>query len=246
VTPAPTGDVSVTIPVTGSDGNKVIVTEIPEVTNEGALAQLEAIGLEVSIVDGEIVIDGTAVDIGTVELVVVLANGETETITFTVDPIGEAGTKTNTTPSAWTGSLASAGSGAYTFTVYVPIDLVADEISKAKDVDATLVGGSKSGAVTITTQKSGEPGRGAGENAFVKITGATTDPDNVAVTAVTYRVGIHKYTQAMNVKLADTAVTSEPETPASPSGSGGSSGCDAGAGSALLLLAGLALAKKKR
>jgi hypothetical protein len=154
-------------------------------------------------------------------------------VTFTVDPILEQDTKTNTTPSEWTGSIIPSGSGVYTFTVFVPIDLTADEISKVQDVDAMLVGGSKSGAVIITTRKSDEPGRGAGESAFVRITGTTSTPDDVAVTSVTYRIGIHKYTQDMNVKLADTAVTASGGSEPAPSTSGGG-GYDAGAGSAAL------------
>jgi hypothetical protein len=83
---------------------------------------------------------------------------------------------------------------------------------------------------------------------LVKITGTTDDPDNVVVTEVTYRVGIHKYTQDMSVKLAETAVTRAPEAPASQTGTGGggSSGCDAGAGAALILAAGFAAARKRK
>jgi hypothetical protein len=82
---------------------------------------------------------------------------------------------------------------------------------------------------------------------LVKITGTTDDPDNVVVTEVTYRVGIHKYTQNMSVKLAETAVTRAPETAASQQeNGGGSGGCDAGAGAALILAAGFAAARKRR
>jgi hypothetical protein len=233
VVPEPNGGVNVKITVTDSDGVKIIVSEIPPALNEDALRELEDMGLNVTIDDGEIVIEGAAVDIGTVELVVVLGNGETKTVTFTVDPILERDTKTNKTPSEWTGSIIPSGSGVYTFTVFVPIDLTADEISRVEDVDAVVGGGVKTG-VSITTRKSDEPGRGAGESAFVRITGTTENPDDVAVTSVTYRIGIHKYTQEMNVKLADTAVTTSGGSEPAPSTSSGGGGCDAGAGSAAL------------
>ena len=233
-----------TIPVV-SGGEKLVVEDIPETENASALQKLEEMGLTATVSSGgEVVISGEAVDIGTVTLTVLLENGETATVTFTVSPIEETATTADTTASNWTGSLEESqgadGAVSYAFTVYAPIALTGDEISKAKDVDATIVGGTRSGAVTITSQKAGA-GRGAGENAFVKISGTTSDPAGVTITGVTYRVGIRKYTQAMNVKLTDTAVTSTASSSGGSSGSGG--GCDAGLSFPLLALFGFIAAK---
>ena len=243
-TPEPSGKVDKTIPVV-SGGEKLVVEDIPETENASALQKLEEMGLTATVSSGgEVVISGEAVDIGTVTLTVLLENGETATVTFTVSPIEETATTADTTASNWTGSLEESqgadGAVSYAFTVYAPIALTGDEISKAKDVDATIVGGTRSGAVTITSQKAGA-GRGAGENAFVKISGTTSDPAGVTITGVTYRVGIRKYTQAMNVKLTDTAVTSTASSSGGSSGSGG--GCDAGLSFPLLALFGFIAAK---
>jgi predicted outer membrane repeat protein len=244
-TPSPSGTVEESIQVTGTDGKKLIVEEIPESENAPALQKLKEMGLSADVVGGEVVIKGEAVDIGTVTLTVTLENGETATVTFTVSPIEETTTKADTTASNWTGSLTESqsadGSAVYSFTVFVPIDLTGDEISKAADVNATISGVTSGGVVSITSQKTGY-GRGDGEGAFVKISGTTTDPAGVAITGVTYRIGIRKYSQAMNVKLADIPDLAAAEA-GDGSGSSSGGGCDAGLGFSLIATAGLALAK---
>jgi predicted outer membrane repeat protein len=246
VTPSPSGRVDTAIPVI-SGGEKLIVEDIPAADNASALEKLEKMGLAAGVENGEVIISGEAVDIGTVTLAVVLENGETATVTFSVSPIEETAANADTTASNWTGSLEESqdadGAASYAFIVYVPISLTSDEISSAADVDATIVGGTRSGAVTITTQKTGAGGgRGAGESAFVRIPGTTSDPAGVTITGVTYRVGIRKYSQAMSVKLSDTAVTST-VSPSQSGGSSGGGGCDVGLSFPLLLLVGFIAAR---
>jgi hypothetical protein len=67
----------------------------------------------------------------------------------------------------------------------------------------------------------------------VKVNGTAPDPAQATVTGVKYRIGIHQYSQPLNVKLSETALSGA----GLAGGSSGGGSCDTGA----LGLIGLAL-----
>jgi hypothetical protein len=269
VTPGSDGSVNVTVPVKDENGNTVNIVEIQDnADNEAALSRLEEIGLTAEVSGGALVIDGTAVDIGTVTLDVVLSDGETTTVTFTVNPLPAVATASvSAIPSQWTGNLSTTASGS-AFTIYVPVNLTASEAALITRGVSTSVNVTFSGPVTSHSEKlvvsaasaSSKKLAASAEGSYIEITGSTTDADAVTADKVTYRVGIHQYQQTLGVALSSANLEREtdddddddnnPPTDNDPptddddpssDGTGKSSGggCDAGFGA--FSFAGLAL-----
>jgi polygalacturonase len=247
VTPGSDGSVSVTIPATDADGNTVAIIQIPEAgENAAALAKLEAIGLAAELVDGELLVSGTAEDIGTVTLEVVLSNGETTEVTFTVDPLPAVpGTALDTTPQNWSGTL-SESAGGYSFTIYVPVSLTESETAAidrgiSSSASMTFTGPVDSHSEKLHASSSGRALRTLATNptgAYIESNGTTPDPDAVTADKATYRIGIRQYEQPLGVKLASANLDRQgvddtgDETPVDDD----SSGCNAGFGSGALAL----------
>lgn len=236
-TPQNDGTVSATVPLQDAAGNKATATAIPETTeNAAALEQLEKMGLTAEVVGGQLVVSGTATDIGIVELTVEVeasdGGKETVTVQVTVAPVQHASAPdVDAKPTSWTGTVTDEG-----FTLYIPFIAtgpVSDLSISASN--ATLA------PVTIVTSREATDraatgGRGAGER-WIKVTGTAADLSEARIIGVSYRLGIHRYTQALNVKPSDTGVTDK-TTDQSVDTNGGGSGCNTGVGlSALILLA---------
>lgn len=243
----PNGELDITIPVTDTDGNTLTVVEITETENNAAaLNALLDMGLFADVVNSALSISGTAVDIGTVTLEVAARNAqgvlETTTVTVLITPIlRHTDTKVDDEPGTWTGELTVAedenGARTYTFVLYVPVEITQADAQRAQDVDATLNGGTLSNAAFTPART--DIARGA-DAQYIQVTGTTSDPDGVYVSEITYRLGVHKYIQAMQVKLSDTDITDKTGGGAG----GGSSGCAAGTG-VMALLSLLLLWKRK-
>jgi hypothetical protein len=258
-TPATGGWIESNIVVTDSGGNKLPVVGIPDSTdNSVAKQQLADIGLNVKVLNGEVVISGTATDIGAVVLTVLLNDGRTTTVTFEVKPIEHNDAPAlNNNQQSWTGTvvewISQMGTRIHRFTLFIPLSLTNEEIFNVKDVDATISGGTLQQSPTIVTTRGAL--REAGESgAYIKITGTTSNPANVIIESISYRLGIDRYTKHVSVPLITADLEYSSGSGTIPGGSetsngagGGGGGCNAGfAGFAVLLMAGLSLITKQR
>lgn len=252
VTPADDGTVDEQITVTDTSGNAITVTDIPETpANTAAETTLGNMGLSIRVENGKVVVSGTAVDIGDVTFTVnvVGANGKagTTTVRIQLHPIlHDTGPAVDTFPSGWNGSMSTttddSGNKLYTFTLFVPLDIAAHEATLLREVGATANNARVTGTEAVDAVER-QVAKGA-ENAvkYVKITGETDTPDNARITSVTYRLGIHRYTQQTDVVLADTGAVPDDE----PLSSSSSSGCDAGAAGILALFACALIARGRK
>jgi Synergist-CTERM protein sorting domain-containing protein len=75
--------VNFTVTILGDDGNPISADKVDVASN----ARLSSdFGLRAEIVDGRVVIRGTATNAGIVKILVILVNNETRTIMFRIDP----------------------------------------------------------------------------------------------------------------------------------------------------------------
>jgi hypothetical protein len=261
-TPSQNGVIERTIGFTDSKGLSVPVVEWADTDRtDAALQKLQDMGLEAEIVNGKIVIGGTATDIGTVVLDVVLDNGETTTVTFEVKPIEhDSAPAIDTNPSRWSGTVAETANaeGLRAFTVHVPLDMTESEASQAADESAKAENGDVKSAKITVGDIAALAKKSAANDVFVRIAGTAADPKAVTIREIAYRIGIHRYTQQLNAKLSDVPLspvppTDDPDTPddtpdETSDGSGG--GCESGSGTAMglagLLLAGFMIRKRTK
>lgn len=241
--PQDDGTLSAAVPLQGADGNEAKPTGIPTTENSSALKQLESMGLSAAIVNGELVISGTATDIGNVKLTVEIENAdgkkETVTVQVTVSPVSHNNApNVDTTPGNWTGKITNGD-----FVLYIPITVsgtIHDLLVTASNGTVTSLTVTSSREVTSYAT---DAGRGA--STWIKVTGTTSDPSAVRIKSVSYRSGIHKYTQSLNVSLGQTnAVDATTNQSVDSTGDGGGGGCDAGL--ALAACGALALSRRRR
>jgi Synergist-CTERM protein sorting domain-containing protein len=255
--PTPGGPVTDVIGTPNADGTfeakTAVVTEsgdpVTSVVIDSASPEttaLAAIGLSVEYAGGEIVVSGTATDIGEFLIPITVNGTEEQTVRVVINaiPHDDAVIADTATKAAWPTELATSGSDTL-FVTYLPTNLTAEQAAAAVDLRAAGVGLS-SVTVTIEPPESLVLGRGAGE-VYFKASGRVTDYATAAIDTVSYRIGINRYTQAANVKLSETLVTDNRTEPTDPTPSSGSSGCDAGFGAFALLAAaaGAVLLRKK-
>jgi hypothetical protein len=229
------GGISLTATITTSSGAPV--TSVAFDTGATAVINdLNAIGVDnVEIVGATVVITGAALtDIGEYSIPILVNGTEKQTVKVTIDPRENTTDAIDTTAQNWKGTYDDEDSS---FELYIPTDVTTDQARNAENVDASYVGLSVSSIAFDTTTVSA---RGA-DGVNIKVTGNIADETTAAITAVTYRIGIDRYTQSMNVRLIDTDWT---ETNGPGNGGGG---CDAGFGafSLLAVLGGAALLRRK-
>jgi hypothetical protein len=176
-------------------------------------------------------------------------------VTFEVKPIEQnSAPALETNPSRWSGTVSETANpdGTRTFTANAPLNITEAEAAQAADerVEATnatvqsakITAGNVAATADLTAAASG---------AFMKIVGTTANPDAVTITEISYRIGIRRYTQKVDVKLSDVLLEpndDEPDDSADPDDNGGGGGCDAGTGMlglGLFALAASSLAAKQ-
>ncbi|MDR1021416.1 MAG: hypothetical protein LBL73_11705 [Synergistaceae bacterium] len=224
-TPAADGTFEATATITAESGAPA--TSVAVDTTAAVIAQLSAIGLEVTVAGNEVTVSGTATDIGVFDIPVTVNGTESQIVRVTIEAIEHTDAVfVDTAPGAlpdWQTELTTSGSSTL-FVTYVPTDLTAD-VSEVKDLRAAGTGISVTGVEIENPLLRG--GRGAGEKRF-KVSGTVTDYGTAEIGTISYRVGINRYTQSANVRLSSTSVTDN-RTEATGGGSSGG-GCDAGFG----------------
>jgi hypothetical protein len=228
-TPASDGTFETKARITTESGAPATSVAVDE--DAADVAKLKGIGLEVTVVGGEVTISGKANDIGVFDIPITVNGTEAQTVRVEIKPIEHTDeTFVDTAPaalSAWKTELTTSGSDTL-FEAYIPTSLTADAVS-----DASVTGTGISGTKVTLVGSASISGRGAGEKYF-KVTGVVSDYAAATIKEISYRIGINKYIQTADVKLSATDVNDKREE--EPTGGKGG-GCDAGAGLAGLLAA---------
>jgi hypothetical protein len=225
VVPDVNGSVNVEVSVKNSSGSEVAVTDIID----QELIKKLGTDLQAAIVDGKVVISGTAEYIGTVALDVKVAGGETTTLTFTVEPIELDDTEViETTPIDWTGTLVETlepdGTTKCSFAVYVPLYLRGNEVETAIKTDYASALIRPIGEMPARVIRAGDKPQATAKAslgtpannyhrasfeplAYMEITGSSPGSGReIVVESVSYTVGIYRYSKSVNMNISDTSV----------------------------------------
>jgi Synergist-CTERM protein sorting domain-containing protein len=247
------------ITVKDKSGNPVKITDIiNSVKNAAELDKLNNMGLSANVNkdDGTLVVSGTAVDVGLVEIEVNLEGGAKVTIELTVLPLESVGippSVLNTeNPETWTGTVAGSKNpdGTLGFTLNIPLALSDLELAALRDgkisteAFVNLTSG-KTDEAHLTLDKLKTRGETWVENAYIVTRGETPDIAKDSVDRIGYRIGIHQYDQkSVNVPLIKTGLKGN--AGGGVGRSKGSGGCNAGLGAGVLLCAALATALRRK
>lgn len=233
--PSADGSLRAVIVVRDTNGGIMDITEIaPGADNDAAMEALKNMGLSAAVANNEVVISGTAADIGTVVLHLSVAGSAAPVpVVFTVLPIEcSAAPVICADPAAWEALLWD-----YGFQLFIPMNLPAEDAARVADVSVSVAGASIGSVGIELKEQGGRSGipRAIGEGRVgIKIAGTTGDPNAVIITGVAYRIGIRRYTQDLDVKLTDASIAGGLD--ASVSG-----GCAAGGFAVVFLVIGAAL-----
>jgi hypothetical protein len=261
VSTVPSGDgkVHVSLPVHVPEGKTVTKVQIDE--DSSGLERLEEIGLTATVdALNNVVIDGMATDIGTfvIPVTITLSDGSllTESVTVTVEAvenITETAVDLSETKRTITSTLSTNSDNSVSVVLTCPLDIGANNPSAVKDLavqasDMTI----ENAALSTSLASSVVNIRGVG-SPILTAAGRTTAIDSAKITGVTYRFGVNRYTQKLDLSIVrDTNVVDNRTTPEKPGdetdnvtgNSGG--GCSEGLPVWAILLAFLGVVRKLR
>ena len=207
-------------------GTVVELKDIPRVASVTDQASLNTVGVEATVENGRVVLNGEPKDVGTFTITVTLPDGTQKQVQIT---IAEAAKSVETlvapdkSKADWTVEY-SGSSEAPSFVMWLPVTVDSRE-GFTEQPTVTFEGASGTASIVEGS------GRGASTK-WLKISGTVSDRAKAAVKSVQYRIGALAYIQAVDVKLTDTKFTDKSTDTRKPNGG---SGCDSGFGVPALL-----------
>lgn len=253
-TVTPASDGTINAPVTIPDKNDTQkVSGLALDQGNDVVQALNDIGLTVAIDPANpnsLIVSGTATDIGTFEIPVTVTYSDGSTgevlVVFTISAIENTTNNVidrDNMKNTWDTTLTGThGNSIVTFVI--SINLSASDALNGKDVTLSASGLNISDAhLEVAGGLQSTNTRGAG-SVTLHATGTTSDFNAVKINSFSYRLGINRYTQALNITPANDTAVSDNRTDASSSS--GSSGCNAGALAVLTPLALLCLTKRRK